>query len=497
MNLYRLIVAVSVALLTAPLPAAAAETLVSPSWTSDQVRAARPTGAEDALIFDVREEKQGGQGQTRGTTSTVTLTQSSAQIVSGTDHSIDDYTLCRTFAWSDGKPVFQNINCYAVPAFRITELNNRIVLAGALAHANLASSALDPEPYWAEAELGVQQTPSDPLIVSHANDGIEYRLKDQVVVRMTGSATKLRDDEAWRVTRYFARHWPLHPQSRRDLRTGTNLPARIEMATKEMSGTQTEILTISNLRRNKVSYPLPPGLGSTLRVTSDSGSGPMQRGIHQALLAIDGRSAIAKPTPEALLARIHEAAAQGHSVEVMLLFSELGQQYKSWFIAHQQRSIMAELRPLLQKAGSDPAASMFVQTQFLSGSAQAAGDRQAAARYLAEATTMDQMPFGTFRYVTFANLVRISPGSSKWDPAIFKHMPPALVDDYWTHIAAYPWAANAYKDLGDDYIAGYNTLNAWLAFDLGREVDPNWQDGPMAEVAAYEKKLRLAQPEFF
>ena len=110
---------------------------------------------------------------------------------------------------------------------------------------------------------------------------------------------------------------------------------------------------------------------------------------------------------------------------------------------------------------------------------------------------MDQMPFGTFRYVTFANLVRVSPGSSKWDPAIFKRMPPALVDDYWTHIAAYPWSANAYKDLGDTYIAAYNMPNAWLAFDLGREVDPNWQDGPMAEVAEYEKRLRLAQPEFF
>lgn len=354
MKLYRLIVAVVVAILTAMLPAAAAETLVSPSWTSDQVRAARPIGPEDALIFDVREEKRGGQGQARITTSTVTLTQSSAQIVSGTNHGIDDYKLCRSFAWSDGKPVFQNINCYADPAFRFAELSNRLVLAGALAHANIASSALNPDPYWAEAELGVQQAPSDRLTVSRTNDGIEYHLKDEVVVRMAGSAAKLHDDEAWRVAGYFARHWPLHPQPRRDLEKGTNLPERVEIETKNMSGTQTEILTISNVRRNKVAYPLPSGLGSALRVAPDSGDGSMQRGVRQALLAIDGRSAIAKPTPQALLAQMHEAATQGHSVEVVLLFSELGQQYESWFISPKQRSVLAELRPLLQKSRVRP-----------------------------------------------------------------------------------------------------------------------------------------------
>jgi len=146
---------------------------------------------------------------------------------------------------------------------------------------------------------------------------------------------------------------------------------------------------------------------------------------------------------------------------------------------------------------NDPAAAALWQTQDLAGNPRATGDRQGAARYLAGATALDRMPFGTFRYLTFANLVRVSPESSKWDPAILKLMPTPLVDNYWTHIAAYPWAANAYKDAGDAYFSNYDTPNAWLAYDLGRAVDKEWQSGPMATLAAFEQQLRSTQPDFF
>ena len=107
------------------------------------------------------------------------------------------------------------------------------------------------------------------------------------------------------------------------------------------------------------------------------------------------------------------------------------------------------------------------------------------------------MEFGTFRYVTFANLVRGSKGADKWDKAIFKAMPERLVDDYWIHIAAYPWAANAYKDLGDAYLDGYDTPHAWLAYDLGRAADENWKSSAMSSLDDWENRLKSGLSDFF
>ena len=158
---------------------------------------------------------------------------------------------------------------------------------------------------------------------------------------------------------------------------------------------------------------------------------------------------------------------------------------------------MGELAPLLRAAAQDPDAARLLQVQALAGGPTTAGDREGAARWLAGSREFDTLPFGAFRYVTFANLVRVSPGASKWDPAIFRAMPSPLVDGYWTEIAAYPWASGPYKDAGDTYLQGFDAGLAWLAYNLGRAVDPDWRSGPLAYVAQNGDRLRAAQPDFF
>ena len=76
-------------------------------------------------------------------------------------------------------------------------------------------------------------------------------------------------------------------------------------------------------------------------------------------------------------------------------------------------------------------------------------------------------------------------------------MPKNLADDYWIHIAAYPWASNAYKDVGDYYFRGYDTPAAWQAYDMGRTIDPNWATGVMASVSKMEDGIRQQFPDFF
>lgn len=476
---------------------AASDGMPAPFWSSDQVRAAHPQGPENGLIFDVRAEAQGNTDPTKVVQTTVTLTPSYTYIVGGAQHSLDDFALCRTLEWSDNQPVLQSLSCYAIPAFNITELASREGLGSALKASGLgASIPPDLDPYWAEAALGAQDVPTNRLAVQRTSSDLEYRFHGDVVVRMMGSASKLGLAQSMELERYFARHWPLHPQPRHDLEASANLPNRIEIETQTPTK-GVEILTISNVRRATVTFPLPAGLTSTLRAGSGMGDSLMARAVQQSLLAIDGKPSTPKPTVKSLLQGMVDAAKRNEASGIVLLFIDLTQQYGSWLGSAEGQALFPTVRPLVQAALSNPEAAMLLQINALAGDPSAPGDRQAAARALAAASTLDKLPFGTFRYVTFANLVRVSGDSSKWDPSIFKLMPSPLVDNYWMHIAAYPWASNAYKDAGDTYLANYDVVDAWLAYDLGRAVDADWVSGPMAKLGAFEKQLRSMQPDFF
>ena len=475
-------------------PAWAGDVLAPPHWNSDQVRAARPLDPETALVFDVRVEETGGSRGRQVQSATVALGPTFTHVVEGGAHTLYDHALCRVFTWSDDKPVFQSVSCYALPAFLGMELENRRYLAGVLAAAKGLKA--DADPYWPEAELGVQDEAKDRLQRRDVPSGAEYRLDNEVVVKVTGVTTPLSAAESRSLARYFANQQPLHPQVRRDLKSGSVLPARLEVEGRMGKVDVRKTLTITNARRVQMSLPLPGGLTSDLyeRAKAETVFG---RGVRQALAGIDGKAKPEKPTFDALLASMKDASSQGRSSEVVLLFFAMTQQYGSEFSGPRGQTVRSQVIPLFAKAREDRAAGMFWDINSLAGDMKAPGDREAAARFLANATDLDRMTFGTFRYVTYANLFRMTPQADKWDPAIRNAMPQDLVDNYWTHIASYPWAGNVYKDAGDTYYAAYDPVNAWLAFDLGRAIDPDWRAGVLSGLASYEDKLRLNEPDFF
>jgi hypothetical protein len=276
------------------------------------------------------------------------------------------------------------------------------------------------------------------------------------------------------------------------------LPEKIEIqvANPAHSPPHLETLTFSNLRRGPVAYPLPAGLAPDIEQAKWADDPATAKGIHEAVLAAEGRSATPRPTFAELVSATVSAANAHRAMEANLRFNELVQLYRQQMTKNENAAALAQLRAVLPPILQDPEVKPFWTANSLAGDASMSGDREAAARYLA-AVKLDQMPFGTFRYVTFANLVRNSKGADKWDKAILKAMPERLTDDYWIHIAAFPWAANAYKDLGDSYIEDYDTFHAWLAYDLGRAVDENWKSSVMSSVDESENRMRAGLPDFF
>jgi len=476
----------------------AAEVRAYPDWSSDQVRAARPSAPSTALVFDVQSTVHMEGRPDKVIHETVTLAPSFVFVDADEGETLDDGALCRTLTWARGKPTLHSESCYASPAFRTFELANREKLQGIMQTAKINDSPFDTDPYWREAELGVQRTASDPLVKLKTGDEVDYRLGAETVVRVSGALVPFQSDEARRFTKFAALHTQLHPQIRRDLQIASALPQKIEIVGQSAFKKRYETLIVSNARRVAVAYPLPSGLTSDLRTPASGGDDLKQKGVSAAILAIDGRPSTPKPSLDDLLDAAKRASAAGRQLDVLLLFIEATQDYGPKMMASADvRKVVADgVRPLLQRAYRDPETSRFALASGLAGKPMAPGERQAAASFLAH-ENMDDRPYGTFRYVTFANLVRGSSDVAQWGPSILKSMPSPLADNYWVHIAAHPWSSLTYKDAGDAYLQTFDTSDAWLAYDLGREIDKDWRLGTMQALSAFEDQMRTAQPDFF
>lgn len=462
--------------------------LAQPQWSSDQIRAARPIGPVDGVAFDVRIETARGDAEPDILQAAVTLTATFDEMASPSGHSLDDYTLCRVLTWSATR--MENESCYVSPAFRVFELGNRQVLARVIPKA-ASGTAYDTNPYWDEAELGV--APADRLTVRRTDQVTEFKLGEAVVARASGKGGDLTPEQMRWMTRWLARRAMLHPQVRRELAAGA-LPAQIQTDARAGAQHQRQVIAISNLRHVQAAYPLPAGLTSSLRgsVAEDARS----KGVAATLAALDGKPLRPKPALADILAGMDAASQAGRHMEALMLFMNLTQQYAGSLRGPDREAVSGKIRAMMQAAKGDPEVEAFLNASELAGGSRAAGDRQAAATFLAGATDMDALPFGAFRRVTYANLMRAA-DTSKWPAATRAGMPSNLTDNYWLHIATYPWSANAFKDAGDTYLIGYDTPSAWLAYDLGRAIDPDWRDTAMGRIEALEKQVRDRAPDFF
>ncbi len=473
----------------------------SPLWSSDDIRAKRSTGDVEALIFDLRQERTQG-GKTLTTQSVVTLAPDFTDIADAIGgHDLDDHALCLTLSWKPVAAVVESTSCYASVGFRVYELRNRKLLGSVLDLAAKADSSNKPKAavmrlYGAEAELGVADAGVTSLSLRRTQDGPEFRLDGVLVASLKGKAADLSADEARRLVRFIARRANVHPIVRDEMAKAASLPSEIfsDFAwNAEMGGRQT--LRISNVRRQRVSYPLPRGLASALAKSSREGASPKDLAVRAAMTAIE--SGTRAPALEETLSRAERAMAGGRGLEALFLTMQAGQDHPEAFTpsaAAKNLSAIRRLGGVMQAALKQTDAAQFMDANRLAGSRQEIGDREAAARFLAS-DRFAGLPFETFRNVTFANLLGMS-DTKGWAQSTLRAMPDRR-DNYWVHLAAHPWAGNAWKDAGDVYFNEFDPVIAWQAYDIGRQIDRNWRDGVLSVAARFEAQLRTNEPDFF
>lgn len=466
---------------------AAASGPVTPLFSGDDLRSARPLAPEDALVVDVHTEVTLPGRKKAVQDMTVTLASTFTVVDDGTSIRLEDHALCRSLTWRPGSPELKHSNCHAAVAFRVLELQNRRFLAKVLASTGANDGDLL---HLAEAELGVEVGGGPRLAVSRAGDAVEYRLGKTVVSRTSGVAGGVSPDEAQRVRRFLARTVNLHPQVRAALMAGGGLPSSVESAAGVTKlGEGSRIIRISNLRRASVAYPLPTGLMSALAFETKAAVTPRDKAIQRAAAVIDGQAP--RPSVEALRAELRKAVAERRALDGMMLLLQMSQDQPAAMVKGDP--VIVELGALMR---SSPDVAEFMTANQLAGDAKATGDRERAALFLIS-DKMKAAPFATFRYVTYANLLASAGDTKGWDPKIAAAMPAVRTDNFWLHVAEHPWSSHTYKDVGDAYLRSYEVGDAWIAFDLGRATDADWRKGPMQGLDAFEDQLRAEQPDYF
>lgn len=475
-----------------------ANEFVAPDWNSNQILDLRGESQHTVITFDVRSDvrKSGHPGVVES--GAVQLADDFDYVSLGDDQTIIDYRYCRVFSWQGADTTFANQSCFAGPAFRMMELRNRLHLSKVLNEVDpkVAQEAGLGNAIWLEQEFAVQVSPSNSLSMLETESGLEWWFGDQIVATVSQDGFTFDTTERLRFARYLSRHINLHPQVREAILDRGIFPSTIKITQHKIDGKSVETLSFLPAQRRSDDYPLAADMISDT-VKRSQGDGLQAEGLRQTLGVMNGTSSAQKPTFQELLGELETQADARASLAATLKFLELTQLYGAQLYTEpakmdRLRQIMPSVVPLLE-AGDG--AKLWAASN-LAGNNGTGKEREVAAAYLVDAASLDALDFGTFRFVTFANLVRSSSDSAEWDSASFKNAP-SLTNAYWIHIAAHPWSSNTFKDLGDYHYSQFNSFAAWEVWDLGRAVDPDWQGGSMQSLEGFENSIKAAMADSF
>ena len=487
-NLVRLTgLALAVLMTTASLARADG---IGPHWTSDQLRAARDLDPVAAVRFRLHRVHTGAAGKKVSDTEIV-LAPSFTFMKTGAQSVLYDHTLCRWLTWPAATGGLSNINCHALPYFFGVEMQNRQMLGKLMTDAGGKALSL----YEAETELHLSAG-GTTLARTPTKGGSDYAVAGKRMVRVSGDAGALQPDELHRVVRLLALTTPVHPEVRRDIAAAARLPGSIEMDGLGPGQNEHETIVFSRIERARIAYPLPPGLTPEIDRSGWSKDAAMTAAVGSVAAALRDPASRPEPTIDDLVGRATTSAAAHNPIGVVFSYFTTVQLYSGSVNTPAVRTRLQPMLTALAPALKDPRAAALWEASRLAGDGSAKGDRQAAARTLLDVGA-DAGDLADFRDITLGNLLLVSKDREQWDPALRARLPDSTTTCFWRSIAAAPWPANTYHDLGIALLGDYQIDVAWLAFDLGRAIDPTWKGGVMASIADAEQRLEHNLPDFF
>lgn len=344
---------------------------------------------------------------------------------------------------------------YAAAAFRQLELNNRLILSGMLSNVGLKSSPMTPT--LAEHDLGVTRESEWPdLLRTTQGSRVEFRTGTKLLAAFENPSAPADAADLAGFLRFVRQSLPVHPRIATELAGLDGIPSRLEVL---HHGPESKVVLVFRGRR-EATEPVRPA-ADALRPED----GPLD-----ALLVEAQRQPATELVAVANALDPHAAFGKGRKLEAMLTSIErnlaLGGPADPWLQLHQAELVRdRDIKRLFEALGSKDKAS----AEYAAETFHKLRDKAGAKAYILK----------VFEANSLAQL-----GQGKQALGLFHA---ALLEA--------PHLVGAWKDLGDLYISGYRTNDAWRCWDFARSIAP--AHGMLVQVAEYEKKLVREYPELF
>jgi hypothetical protein len=440
---------------------------LSPAAGTDEVLALRTKGAGELQLQYAQDV--GGQDLQ---TISVGLGQDYDRITDKRGLRLHDYQLRRIFTL-DPANRFTNDSLYAEVWFRVTELENRVMLRKTLQAAGLPMDK-DPssqDPFWMESELGVVSEKLPRVSVQHSDlDGRTRWLEGGAeVVAVRYDAEPVPAAVRGGLRRWWAIFAHVHPSIADDLSASGQIPQELWVTTqrpgKDPAVTHWKLL--HRQWRPQAPFPLPPHLSAA--PTRPTGVFP----DIFALLSRDVANQAAPPAQEVYVARAQAAIDRGAGLEALVFVLEMN---------------LALGRAASACTPGDP-------REFCTLVAKAGplvrNDPRYAIAFARQSPDLSDRP--QFDSLPNAYLLRLLWATRPAGKGVVRQ---DTERDLLAALSASP-VANFTKDTGDFYIGGWEPFAAWQVWDLGRLMAGHVPDDLLHPIDSLEDQLYVGVPSLF
>lgn len=485
----KLAAAVCLIVLTAAVPiSAGAQGHPGPHWTAANFLAMHPgEQAEIRLSYEAA-----GFDDNYGSTFVIGISEQYAYVETEAGAVIFDFAAEQNLQFDRASHRFTSSSLYAIPAFALYEVQNRMMMIAPMAEllqdesfaAQLPLTAVDQ--FWIESDVGVAMpgAPAPEITIAESADGsINYSYDGTIVATAMLADTPLPPDAFELYLVVLRRLTKLHPVILADLAGRGGVLASLTFAQYQFDGmTHNPSVSLQNVEERTAPYPLPAD------AVPHDGDNPLVAG-----LIADVRLVTAQPDQRFRSDRDYQqaalsAAGKGEWLAAFLTITERHMQFGTDVPCSEQATAPQNCFDMAQHwdaMSQDAALTEFQRTL--------SADPSVDPAVLVE--TLNSFDRSTLSNPAIVDLMIANIMSSRIaaDPA----GAPAAEKLFVSYISSNPYVGSAYSDLGQHYWRQFQLILAWQMFDLARAFG-RVPGAPMIEnIYEMEQRIRTAAPEYF
>lgn len=393
-----------------------------------------------------------------------------------------DFKLRRHIIISSDRQTFANTSIYADIAFRVNEAQNCQYLSKVLGSVGMKPDAVPTvSPIDAATQLGlVLPGTAEQHIdqITDANGTVHFSYQGKELAHVHFGSNRIIKSEQVGFARFLRWEVTLHPQIADAIIADGRFPDELSYLEYKGSESKFQTLTLKTNETAMTDYPLPATYSSDFFQGATSERTELNNLLPIMLSAVAGRAGGGPRSAASYREAIEAASQRGDKLQAMVLILELSLHHgnNALSCAPDTRPPCHSLKEIARIAENDPQGQSLLQTLTYNGANAANGVpllRKIDRRGLSDPYMID---------IFLANDL----GHNKDAEEL-----------YASAIRGNPYIVGFYKDFGDYCFNEYDMWDAWLLYDLARDL-PDARDTPMLDaVDTLEHRLANDFPQFF